>query len=127
MQTLDTLMDRKILPDAVTYLESMPDGYIKNKQEIIGKIKEMMQGAVQEQAGMLPAGADGGMQQPQSGQPEMQPEGGLSDEEIMSVVQGMQGMGKEEALEVIDAMQVTDDDKAQVLAAYEAMGGRNGQ
>ena len=45
----------------------------------------------------------------------------------MSVVQGMQGMGKEEALEVIDAMQVTDDDKAQVLAAYEAMGGRNGQ
>lgn len=127
VQTLDNLMDRKILPDAVTYLESMPDGYIKNKQEIIGKIKEMMQGAVQEQAGMLPAGADGGMQQPQSGQPEMQPEGGLSDEEIMSVVQGMQGMGKEEALEVIDAMQVTDDDKAQVLAAYEAMGGRNGQ
>lgn len=40
VQTLDNLMDRQIIPDAILYLESIPDGYIKNKQKLIEAIKK---------------------------------------------------------------------------------------
>lgn len=40
IQTLDNLMNKGIIPDAITYLESVPNGYIKNKTELINKIKE---------------------------------------------------------------------------------------
>lgn len=40
VQTTDNLFANGIITDAVTYLESIPDGYVKNKQEIIRKIKE---------------------------------------------------------------------------------------
>jgi len=39
IQTLDNLMNMKIIPDALTYLESIPDGFIRDKQGIIDKIK----------------------------------------------------------------------------------------
>ena len=41
IQTLDNMMNKKIIPDALTYLESLPDGYVKNKQAIIEKIKSL--------------------------------------------------------------------------------------
>lgn len=41
VQTLDNLMGMGIIPDALTYLEAIPDGYIKNKQKIIDRIKEL--------------------------------------------------------------------------------------
>ena len=40
MQTLDNLMDRQIIPNAILYLESIPDGYIKNKAKLIEEIKK---------------------------------------------------------------------------------------
>ena len=40
VQTLDSLMTNNISPDALTYLEAIPDGYIKNKNRIVEKIKE---------------------------------------------------------------------------------------
>lgn len=40
IQTLDNLMNKGIIPDPVTYLESIPDGYIKNKAELINAIKD---------------------------------------------------------------------------------------
>ena len=40
VQTLDNLMNLHIIPDAITYLESVPDGFIKNKADLINKIKE---------------------------------------------------------------------------------------
>ena len=40
VQTLDNLMAQKIIPDAVTYLENIPDGYIKGKGKIIERIKQ---------------------------------------------------------------------------------------
>ncbi len=43
IQTLDNLMDREIIPDSLTYLEAIPDGYVKNKESIMEKIRELMQ------------------------------------------------------------------------------------
>lgn len=74
VQTLDNLFDRGIITDAATYLESIPDGYIKQKQKLINQLKQMRGGM--ENGGMPvvpdsgaggfgPAGAAGG-QMPQS-------------------------------------------------------------
>ena len=40
VQTIDNLFSMGIITDAITYLESVPDGYIHNKQKLINKIKE---------------------------------------------------------------------------------------
>ena len=40
IQTLDNLMQTGIIPDALTYFEAIPDGFIKNKSEISEAIKE---------------------------------------------------------------------------------------
>lgn len=40
VQTTDSLYANGIITDAVTYLESIPNGYIKNKGEILQKLKE---------------------------------------------------------------------------------------
>lgn len=49
VQTIDNLMANGIITDPVVYLESIPDGYIKNKAKIIQKLREQQQ--------MVPAGA----------------------------------------------------------------------
>lgn len=43
IQTLDNLLQNHIIPDALTYLESIPDGYIKGKANIEKKIKELQE------------------------------------------------------------------------------------
>lgn len=57
MQTADNLLAKNIIPDAVTYLESIPDKYIKNKGKIIDEIKarEKAQAAQMEQMQMAQA------------------------------------------------------------------------
>ena len=40
VQTTDNLFSKGIIADAVTYLEAIPNGYIKNKSDIIKKLKE---------------------------------------------------------------------------------------
>lgn len=40
VQTTDNLFSKGIITDAVTYLEAIPSGYIKNKAEIVKKLKE---------------------------------------------------------------------------------------
>lgn len=40
IKTLDNLMDRNIIPDAQTYLEALPNGYVKNKEAILKKLSE---------------------------------------------------------------------------------------
>lgn len=49
VQTMDNLFAKGILTDAVTYLESIPDGYIKNKSRLIDKLQEQ-QNALGQQA-----------------------------------------------------------------------------
>jgi len=43
MQTMDNLFTKGIVTDMVTYLESIPDRYIKNKNKIIESIKQQIQ------------------------------------------------------------------------------------
>lgn len=56
VQTIDNLFAKNIITDAVMYLESIPDGFIKNKQSLIDKIKakqqEMQQMQLQQQMQM---------------------------------------------------------------------------
>ena len=49
VQTLDNMMRLQIIPDAVTYLESIPDGYIKNKADLIKAIEDKQQQLKQQQ------------------------------------------------------------------------------
>ena len=54
VQTLDNLFTNGIITDAITYLEGIPDAYVKNKQKIIEKLKEqqqLAQGAAMTQGG----------------------------------------------------------------------------
>ena len=39
VSTIDNLFSQGIIQDAVLYLESIPDGYIKNKQKLISELK----------------------------------------------------------------------------------------
>lgn len=54
VQTTDNLFAQKIIDDPVLYLESIPDGYIKNKQKIIKALKDRK---AQEQQAALMQGA----------------------------------------------------------------------
>lgn len=54
IQTLDNLFSKGVIGDAVTYLEGIPDPYIKNKHKIIAKLKEQQELAGK---GGLPDGA----------------------------------------------------------------------
>ncbi len=54
IQTLDNLLSKGIVPDAVTYLESIPDGYVPNKSELVDKLKEREQMQVQQPVQGMP-------------------------------------------------------------------------
>lgn len=61
VQTMDNLFANGIVTDAVTYLESIPNGYVKNKAEMIRKLKEQQQIAqIQQQMTLGTGGAAGG-------------------------------------------------------------------
>lgn len=60
IQTLDNLMTMGLIPDPTIYLEAIPSGYIKNKQEIIKSIRDFRE--QQEQAQMAQAQQGQGMQ-----------------------------------------------------------------
>ena len=47
--TLDNLMNAKVIPDAVEYLERLPDNTVRNKAGLIEKIERMQQQAAQAQ------------------------------------------------------------------------------
>lgn len=43
VQMLDNLMRAGVIPDAETYLECLPDGYLKNKGKLLEKVREAAQ------------------------------------------------------------------------------------
>lgn len=56
VQTIDNLFAKGIITDAITYLESIPDGYIRNKAQIVDDIKRQQEQKIQPQqmAGLMP-------------------------------------------------------------------------
>lgn len=53
IQTLDNMYKMQIIPDAITYLEQLPNGILKNKAEIIESIKKVVQEQKDEQMAMM--------------------------------------------------------------------------
>lgn len=56
-QTMDNLLQLGILPDSILYIESIPDGYIRNKNKILKRLREMQ---AQAQAQIPPEMMEGG-------------------------------------------------------------------
>lgn len=62
VQTVDSLMSKGIIPDALTYIECIPDSYIKNKQKIIDAIKKKQEQEKQQLQEQPMTAAQGGEQ-----------------------------------------------------------------
>ena len=54
VQTIDNLLQNGIISDPVVYLESIPDGYIKNKAKIIAKLKQEQEEASRPENALSP-------------------------------------------------------------------------
>lgn len=119
VQTLDNLMSNQIIPDAVTYLEAIPEGYIKNKNRIIERIKEQQQIAEMMQvqaAGGVPmeeTGVEMMQESPQMMQQEI-PEQGMSEQEVQAVAAELAAMEADEAADTLAAMEISDIDKERI-------------
>lgn len=131
VQTLDNLMSNQIIPDAVTYLEAIPEGYIKNKNRIIERIKEQQQIAEMMQvqaAGGVPmeeTGVEMMQESPQMMQQEI-PEQGMSEQEVQAVAAELAAMEPDEAADTLAAMEVSDIDKERIAELMQ-MGGATGE
>ncbi len=85
VQTLDNMMKNKIIPDALTYLEAVPEGYVKNKNRIMESVrKTQSQSGLLGMEGMNPAG-------PATSGPQGIPAvgGGLNSEKSIPDLKGM--------------------------------------
>lgn len=69
IQTMDNLYQNGVIPDPITYLEALPDGYVKDRRKIIDRINQYRAMQMQSQTGMsggeanygpLPEMPDGG-------------------------------------------------------------------
>ena len=67
VQTTDNLFSKGIITDAVTYLEAIPNGYIKNKGDIIKKLKEKQEQDQMLQQAIMGGGLNGTMSDMQNG------------------------------------------------------------
>lgn len=111
IQTLDNMMNKKIIPDALTYLESLPDGYVKNKQAIIEKIKELK---------AQPAAAGGQMLNPDIPQAPTQAMDGVNKGQAVQPAETKHGISEEEAAAIAQELsQLTDEQAQQAMAALE--------
>ncbi len=133
VQTLDNLMANKVIPDALTYLEAVPEGYIKNKNKIIERVKAiqgMMPGMPEAPLGAMPMGE---MPQevpaalPEEMPPEMtgeMPMEGPTGDDVSRILLELRGMPAEEAMEVLDEMDIPQEAKALIAQGLE--GGQDG-
>jgi hypothetical protein len=104
LQTLDNMFKNGVMPNAVTYLESLPDGVIKDKQKIIDAWKATpIMGEV-----------------PPGGAPALDANQADTDQMKM-VIEELSKLKPKQILNAIDAMPVADEEKA---ALVEIMKGR---
>ena len=74
IQTMDNLFTKGIITDAITYLEGVPDRYIRGKGKILDKLREAQQQAeAQQNQPALPQGQAGEMMAAQDGAAAMMP------------------------------------------------------
>lgn len=106
ISTLDNMLANKIIPDAVTYLEAIPDGYVKNKQRIIDRIEQLsgMAQAVPQQGESVEAQMDRDIRENP-----MIPE--MSDEELAELMTELSQVPAEKKEAVIEALKISDSSK----------------
>ena len=126
ISTLDNLMANKIIPDAVTYLEAIPDGYIKNKQKIIDRINALTGQAQQQENGAFHEANIEQVAAQDIQQSPMIPE--MSDEELSELLAELSGLSPDKQQEMLDA--IPDDkispDSKEILKRF-LEGSKNGQ
>ena len=126
ISTLDNLMANKIIPDAVTYLEAIPDGYIKNKQKIIDRINALTGHAQQQENGAFQEANIEQVAAQDIQQSPMIPE--MSDEELSELLAELSGLSPDKQQEMLDA--IPDDkispDSKEILKRF-LEGSKNGQ
>ena len=127
MQTLDAMKMQNIVPDAVTYLECLPDGVIKGKQKIIDRWKQIEE----QQHGMLPEGAEA-PEIPENVTPMEAPEeqaepesyaADISDEDLASLCAELEQVPEEKRMQVLEKLQLSDDTKQKIAMMLEQRGG----
>ena len=127
MQTLDAMKMQNIVPDAVTYLECLPDGVIKGKQKIIDRWKQIEE----QQQGMLPEGAEAS-NMPENITPMEAPEepaepesyaADISDEDLASLCAELEQVPEEKRMQVLKKLQLSDDTKQKIAVMLEQRGG----
>ncbi len=70
VETADNLFERGIVTDAITYLESVPDAYIRNKNKLIAKLREQQAASRQQAAALLGTPEAGNQENPGQSRPE---------------------------------------------------------
>lgn len=120
IQTLDALMTQGIIPDAQTYLECLPEGYVKNKQGIIDKWQEMKD----QQMGMeeMPQGME--MPSPEEAAAEEIGSSDLAedipDDDLASLCAELQQIPEDKRGEIIAQLNVSDETKQKIVQLMEA-------
>ena len=132
MQTLDAMKTQGIVPDAVTYLECLPDGVIKSKQKIIDRWKELeaqQQGMLPESAEEMPEAAEA--EAPENVTPIEQPEepesyaADIPDDDLASLCAELEQVPEEKRMQVLEKLNLSDDTKQKIIMMLEDRNGGN--
>ncbi len=122
ISTLDNLFAKGVIPNAKLYLESLPDGYVKNRQEIIEAIDSMPVNP----AGEMVAGDMGeippemmGEIPPEMGQ-EMEQRG--ETDELKAIIDELAQLSPEQIMQTIPQLPYQEEDKARIIELLQGRG-----
>lgn len=118
LQTMDRMFEKGIIPNALLYLEMLPDGVIKDKQTLIDAWKAM------------PPPVDASAQQiaPQQALPPAEPmlppeQPSQEETDIMKkAIEELSTLEPKQILNMIDAMPIADEEKAGLVDIMKARG-----
>jgi hypothetical protein len=111
LQTLDSMFRNGIIPNAVAFLERLPDGMIKDKQGLIDAIKATEQPVAQ--AAGIP-----GTQPTEQPQPGGDPE----TDQMRRMLDELSGMRWDQIAGALDSMNLPEQDKARIIELLKARG-----
>lgn len=129
IQTLDNLYAKNIIPSAVTYLEMIPEGMIKNKQMLINQIKAVSSPAGD--AAGIPAQAGGNpslmaVDNPFSGMTPQTPAqtqaGGSETGQMQQILDQLSAMPVQKIIKTLEVLPYPDEDKARIVDILRGRG-----
>jgi hypothetical protein len=121
LQILDNMWTTKIIPDAVIYLESLPDGIIKDRQGLIDKIRSFKNpittAGIPTQQALPPAPVDVPLDQ--QGLPNVVV---AETDEMKKIIEELSTLKPKQILNMINAMSISDEEKAGLVNIMKARG-----